>query len=699
MDIMDIFVDESTLTRFGFKGTNYCGPGYTAGVFDSSGKLATNDGSKHTTSVDEACKDHDDAYGKATNATDILIADLKLMADVAGLYTQGKIESPYDLALSVGIFAAFAVKTVLWDLPNAFIDFVQDAYDLWDLPNAFIDFVQDAYEMIKDAAIGIYDYFSNSSSSENSLGLGFNDESFWGLPDDYYGATNGQTKQITVIALKSENFTNYDELSEILGFDVEQYTSTNINQAYGNHIHGGGLTAATDEEVLYLPLSEESKVDQAIYNFTELSYETVTIEIPIDMNPWGYNYDSFSYMDSYQTPASNPYSYDYWDYIHNNIFSQSMLSMEEDLRWMEEQVRWIELSTMFEYTNTLIENSDDNEHIDDAQTDDDLFASSEDLPNFETVEYIRIDIIEDIVSVVNLKSYLGHDLEEIFELDINAEFRATYVQAEELLYMGDSFYMPADRRSSIIESDTMYFAVSQDTVTISNDNCPSGWDPLVLDLNGNSQISFVELDKSNVFFDLNADGIRKHTAWIDKDDGFIVYDENGNGKIDNINELFGNDTIDGFADLKNRIDSNGDGIIDASDEKFNDLKVWQDKNQDGMSQKDELFTLDELGITEIRTSNTLVDNNEQITRVTNEGTFVKNSEERYMADVIFEYDPYASADRSFETYSDSFLTSNDINRIIQDTNSFAVDNGIDIRNDNDIKNNDAFMQIVMSGWN
>jgi hypothetical protein len=680
---MDIFVDDSTLTEFGFKGTNYCGPGYTAGVFDSSGKLVTENGSVYTTSVDKACKDHDDAYELATNAADILIADLKLMADVAGLYTQGKIESPYDLALSVGIFAAFAVKTVLWDLPNTFIDIVQDAY-----------------EMIKDAAIGIYDYLSNSSSSENSLGLGSNDESFWGLPDDYYGATNGQTKQITVIALKSASSTVYDELSAILGFDVEDYTRTNINQAYGDHIHSGGLTAASDE-ALYLPLSEESKVDEAICNLTELSYETVTIEIPIDMEPWGYNYDSFSSMDSYQTHASNPYSYDYWDYINNNIFSQSMLSMEEDLRWIEEQVRWIELSTMFEYTNTLIEDLDNNEYIDDAQTDDDLFAPSEDSPNFETVEYIRIDIIEDIVSIDKLKSYLGDDLEEIFELDINAEFRATYVQAEELLYLGDSFYMPADRRSSIIESDMMYcyLTISQDTITISNDDCPSGWDPLVLDLNGNSQISFVELDKSNVFFDLNADGIRKHTAWIDKDDGFIVYDENGNGKIDNINELFGNDTVDGFADIKNRIDSNGDGIIDASDEKFNDLKVWQDKNQDGMSQKDELFTLDELGITEIRTSNTLVDNNEQITRVANEGTFVKNSKERYMADVIFEYDPYASADRSFETYSDSFLTSNDINRIIQDINSFAVDNGIDIRNDNGIKNNDAFMQIVMSGWN
>ncbi|MDY0238059.1 MAG: calcium-binding protein, partial [Campylobacterales bacterium] len=46
----------------------------------------------------------------------------------------------------------------------------------------------------------------------------------------------------------------------------------------------------------------------------------------------------------------------------------------------------------------------------------------------------------------------------------------------------------------------------------------------------------------------------------------------------------------------------------------------------------------------------------------------------------------------------SYITSNDINRIIQEMNSFAASNDLDITNVNEMKNNDEFMQIVMSGW-
>ncbi|MDR1461215.1 MAG: hypothetical protein LBI78_06170 [Campylobacteraceae bacterium] len=783
--------------QFAINGTNYCGPGWTAGVFDNSGVEATEASSQFLTSVDKACMDHDTAYGLATNAMDILTADLKLMADIAGLYTQGNIESAYDLVLSVGIFAAFAAKTLLWDLPKAAIDGI----------GTIIDF---AKYMVMEVAefLGIVD--SSSSSESNSAVYGI-------LPEDYYGAANGQTRLITVIALKSDEDIDYEELSEELDFNVEEYTHTNINQVGSINVSGNllGPTAG----VIYLPMSEQQNVEDAATVFTQLSYDTTTVEIPIDMDPWGYNYDSSS-SDTYQN------SYLSLEDIQNYMFTQNMLMVEEDLRWIEEQVRWIEhesiINAMLKYSNTSIEYFDNDEHIDDTQTDDDLSVPSEDssddssevlpqdiqnesgnnetveyiridiiddivgvvnlksylgedldemfeldinqqfratyvqeeellyagdsfympadrrssitnpggmyfavsqntvtigndgtliensdndeqhIDDTQTVEYIRIDIIEDIVGVVNLKSYLGEDLEEIFELDINAEFRATYLQEEELLYLGDSFYMPADRRSSIVDPCGMYFAVSQDTGTINDvttNFCPYSWDPLVLDLNGDSQVSFVELDKSNVFFDLNADSINKHTAWIDKNDGFLVYDENNNKKIDNINELFGNNVVDGFTDLQNRIDSNSDGVINYQDENFNKLKVWQDKNQDGVSQKDELFALDELGITEIRTSNTIIDDNGQITRVTHEGTFVRNGEEHYMADVVFEYDSFVAKFADTNVSDDNFLSLNDINRIIENINSFVVDDGIDMQNCNNIKNNDTIMQIVMSGWN
>ncbi|MDY0238143.1 MAG: hypothetical protein RBS42_04715, partial [Campylobacterales bacterium] len=54
--------------------------------------------------------------------------------------------------------------------------------------------------------------------------------------------------------------------------------------------------------------------------------------------------------------------------------------------------------------------------------------------------------------------------------------------------------------------------------------------------------------------------------------------------------------------------------------------------------------------------------------------------------------------KSISLNDGSYITSNDINRIIQEMNSFAASNDLDITNVNEMKNSDEFMQIVMSGW-
>ena len=115
--------------------------------------------------------------------------------------------------------------------------------------------------------------------------------------------------------------------------------------------------------------------------------------------------------------------------------------------------------------------------------------------------------------------------------------------------------------------------------------------------------------------DLNGDGIKTGTGWLKggiNSDGLLVWDKNNNGKIDNGSELFGIDFVKeikadgtkvkakhGF-DALNSLDSNQDGIFDNKDNKFNQIKVWQDKNQDGVSQASELKTLAQHGITSIK---------------------------------------------------------------------------------------------------
>ncbi|MBQ9618903.1 MAG: hypothetical protein IJR44_00240, partial [Neisseriaceae bacterium] len=138
-----------------------------------------------------------------------------------------------------------------------------------------------------------------------------------------------------------------------------------------------------------------------------------------------------------------------------------------------------------------------------------------------------------------------------------------------------------------------------------------GWfslyDPLVLDLDGDGIELISENNYDGVLFDLNGNGIKVATQWVKGDDGLLVLDRNGNGLIDDGSELFGQDTpktfitdtiTDGFSALR-QLDHNRDGKIDANDADFKNIKVWRDINSDGISQEDELFSLEELKITSL----------------------------------------------------------------------------------------------------
>ena len=142
-------------------------------------------------------------------------------------------------------------------------------------------------------------------------------------------------------------------------------------------------------------------------------------------------------------------------------------------------------------------------------------------------------------------------------------------------------------------------------------------DPLILDLDGDG-IETVAIDAGGIYFDLNQNLFRERTGWVSGDDGLLALDRNGNGAIDNGAELFGTGTGSGFADLA-VFDLNHDGMIDAADAVFADLRVWQDVNQDGVSQAGELHGLADLGIVSITLSGTVLDGE------TNDGTVLRSA--------------------------------------------------------------------------
>lgn len=131
--------------------------------------------------------------------------------------------------------------------------------------------------------------------------------------------------------------------------------------------------------------------------------------------------------------------------------------------------------------------------------------------------------------------------------------------------------------------------------------CGSFGLPVVLDLDGDG-IELVDAGRSRALFDIDGDGQRERIGWVGRDDGILALDRNGNGRIDDFREIsFLNDFKGAGTDLEGlyAYDTDGDGWLTAADDRFGDFLVWRDKNGNGRSDKNELFTLDDLGITGI----------------------------------------------------------------------------------------------------
>ena len=154
-------------------------------------------------------------------------------------------------------------------------------------------------------------------------------------------------------------------------------------------------------------------------------------------------------------------------------------------------------------------------------------------------------------------------------------------------------------------------------------------DPIILDLDGDG-LETVGL-ASNVYFDHDGDGVLTKTGWAGANDALLVWDRNGNGTIDTGAELFGDFTVlpngtlapNGFAALA-ALDANGDGVIDATDPAFAELKLWRDISQDGVSQGGELVSLADAGIVSLNLAHSL--KNQRLANgntLAREGTFTR----------------------------------------------------------------------------
>jgi T1SS-143 domain-containing protein len=258
----------------------------------------------------------------------------------------------------------------------------------------------------------------------------------------------------------------------------------------------------------------------------------------------------------------------------------------------------------------------------------------------------------------------------IWTINVNAGDAATALNGLALITPNSNYYWPLHNGSHSGTITVQSYAKETTLGGLENDTSDNqtvvtayicytfAVSPLVLDL-GQNGFDLVGQDQG-VLFDMTNDGLKDKTSWVGASDGLLAIDLNHDGVINNQSELFGNNgtASDGFANLA-QYDSNADGKIDATDAVFADLKVWQDANQDGVSDAGELQSLTAHGINSISLSTTAINQmigENGITDVANV-TYADGSQGQ-IADVWFNVQD--AADRTGVTFrgdaSDDYVT-------------------------------------------
>lgn len=169
--------------------------------------------------------------------------------------------------------------------------------------------------------------------------------------------------------------------------------------------------------------------------------------------------------------------------------------------------------------------------------------------------------------------------------------------------------------------------------------------PLAIELYGEELLTTSVED--GVSFDMDGDGMAEQTAWLKKGSGFLVWDKNGDGMVNDGTEMFGEATVmsdgkraeNGVEALKD-LDSDNNNIINQYDELWGELRIWHDENSNGKTEEGELSLLSDWDIQSISLDFAEINlKDEADNKILFESEVVlENGERRKVADIDFQND-------------------------------------------------------------
>lgn len=200
----------------------------------------------------------------------------------------------------------------------------------------------------------------------------------------------------------------------------------------------------------------------------------------------------------------------------------------------------------------------------------------------------------------------------------------SYTESEQTRFEASGTITTADGRKidfSVSMSMTRSYHEESD-LSIREGDARKKQDPLALNFSGTA----AQLSSQRFSFDLDSDGKAEEINFAAGGSGFLAFDRNGDGKINNGSELFGSRSGDGFAELA-ALDTDHNGWIDENDSAFSQLRVWSK----GSSGKDQLATLREanigaLGLAHVDTPFDLKDSNNTLQgQIRSSGIFLQEN--------------------------------------------------------------------------